>query len=240
MAAPQHIAPTPYVHPDDPAGRLRPGEPLIVDGFDWSWAFVVHRPIEGFPGYCVGSDGTVWSRRRCGKTPARFGSTWHRLKAKFLRGRYLQLTLRAKPGGNPSNHYVHRLVLNAFIGPRPEGMEACHGAGGSTDNRLCNLRWDTPQSNTRDKRDHGTMPLGEAHYAASLTTEDVIEMRWLKSVCPTLHFASIGWLYGVSPAVASRAIQGKRWSHVAGAVEVRYSNQMRRVLQVGLRHERST
>lgn len=51
---------------------------------------------------------------------------------------------------------VHLLVLEAFISPRPPGMQGCHNNGDKLDNRLENLRWGTPGSNTRDKRDHGT------------------------------------------------------------------------------------
>lgn len=46
---------------------------------------------------------------------------------------------------------VHRLVLEAFVGPCPEGMLCCHGEGGPTDNRLTNLRWDTPTENNLDQ-----------------------------------------------------------------------------------------
>ncbi len=46
--------------------------------------------------------------------------------------------------------YVHRLVLKAFVGPPPPGMEACHANSIRTDNRLSNLRWDTRQENIRD------------------------------------------------------------------------------------------
>lgn len=48
--------------------------------------------------------------------------------------------------------FVHRLVLTAFVGPCPDGMEACHGIGGATDNRAANLRWDTRSANVLDLR----------------------------------------------------------------------------------------
>ena len=51
--------------------------------------------------------------------------------------------------------YVHRLVLETFVGPCPEGMEACHNNGDPTDNRLRNLRWDTHSGNIRDVVAHG-------------------------------------------------------------------------------------
>lgn len=53
-------------------------------------------------------------------------------------------------------HLVHKLVLTVFIGPRPEGQQACHGNGDKADNRLLNLRWDTPAANQADRILHGT------------------------------------------------------------------------------------
>ena len=51
---------------------------------------------------------------------------------------------------------VHRLVLLAFVGPCPEGMETCHGNGDPTDNRVANLRWDTRSANLMDSVRHLT------------------------------------------------------------------------------------
>jgi hypothetical protein len=51
---------------------------------------------------------------------------------------------------------VHRLVLEAFVGPCPDGLECCHGVGGPSDNRLSNLRWDTRSENMYDRCRHGT------------------------------------------------------------------------------------
>lgn len=51
--------------------------------------------------------------------------------------------------------YVHTAVLLAFVGERPEGLEACHNNGIPSDNRLENLRWDTRSSNRRDTILHG-------------------------------------------------------------------------------------
>lgn len=51
---------------------------------------------------------------------------------------------------------VHQLVLEAFVGPRPDGMEGCHNNGNPSDNRVENLRWDTPSNNSLDKQLHGT------------------------------------------------------------------------------------
>lgn len=69
-------------------------------------------------------------------------------------GRYLKVQLSTADGSRRT-HWVHRLVLLAFVGDAP-GMNACHGNGDGRDNRLVNLRWDTPHENQMDKTRHGT------------------------------------------------------------------------------------
>jgi hypothetical protein len=50
---------------------------------------------------------------------------------------------------------IHQLVLIAFVGARPKGMESCHNNGIRVDCRLENLRWDTRSNNLRDRHAHG-------------------------------------------------------------------------------------
>jgi hypothetical protein len=68
--------------------------------------------------------------------------------------------------------YVHFLVLTTFVGPRPKGMEACHGNGDCFDNHLSNLRWDTPVNNHADKRKHGTLLVGLRNPNTKLSAKD--------------------------------------------------------------------
>lgn len=71
-------------------------------------------------------------------------------------GGYLQVSLWRD--GSERRVSVHRLVLVAFVGPAPKGMEACHNDGDSTNNTLANLRWDTRSANSLDRVRHGTHP----------------------------------------------------------------------------------
>lgn len=75
---------------------------------------------------------------------------------------------------------VHRLVLEAFVGPCPDGMECCHNNGDPADNRLDNLRWDTLSSNAYDRVEHGVHNMarrdrcnhGHLFAGANLTTSN--------------------------------------------------------------------
>ena len=59
---------------------------------------------------------------------------------------------------------VHTLVLTAFVGPRPDGLVACHNDSNPTNNRLENLRWDTQSSNILDCVSVGNHPLAARNH----------------------------------------------------------------------------
>lgn len=57
--------------------------------------------------------------------------------------------------------WIHRLVLETFIGPAPEGLQTRHLDGNPRNNRLDNLCWGTPKENQADRALHGTDNKGE-------------------------------------------------------------------------------
>jgi hypothetical protein len=79
--------------------------------------------------------------------------------------------------GVRSDFMVHRLVLEAFVGPCPDGMEGCHNDGDPANNRETNLRWGTRSENQLDRHLHGTMLTGENHPNSKLTDDQVREIR---------------------------------------------------------------
>lgn len=64
--------------------------------------------------------------------------------------------VKLKGNGRKINRRIHVLVLEAFVGPRPEGMEGCHNNSIPSDNRQSNLRWDTDPANKQDALRAGT------------------------------------------------------------------------------------
>jgi hypothetical protein len=126
-------------------------------------------------GYRVGTDGSVWSRRKPGgRTRDR---QWHRLKnVRDSRG-YSVVDLGSGPR---CQHNVHHLVLKAFVGPCPPGMECRHFPDRDQANeRVENLRWGTPRENVADAMLHGTRLIGERVPNAKLTEDDVMGMHRL-------------------------------------------------------------
>lgn len=66
---------------------------------------------------------------------------------------HLRVSLSTR--GRNSSAYVHHLVAEAFIGPRPVGMKVCHNDGSPGNNAASNLRYDTQAENIRDQVRHG-------------------------------------------------------------------------------------
>lgn len=109
--------------------------------------------------------------------------------------------------------HVHRLVLTAFRGPCPEGMQACHCDGDPRNNALGNLRWDTPTANHADKRKHGTHLQGEDIFGAKLTASDVSEMRSAHAAGATS--GELARQFGVTKENAWMVVTRRTWRHVA-------------------------
>lgn len=115
------------------------------------------KPIPGWEGYYEVSDqGQV---RSVDRIITRSDGQKRRFKGKLLRpgiNRHGYPMVNLKRPGEGVTKKVHRLVLEAFAGPSPEGMEACHNNGDRADARVENLRWDSRSSNQKDRRKHGT------------------------------------------------------------------------------------
>lgn len=119
------------------------------------------RPVVGYEGlYEVSNLGRVRSLDR--EVPNR----WERpkpVKGRVLAGSispqtgYRTATLTDAAGGRkPYYALIHRLVLEAFMGPCPPGMECCHKDLDRSNEALSNLRWDTRSANTLDAVKHRT------------------------------------------------------------------------------------
>lgn len=166
-----------------------------------------YRDIAGFPGYRIGNDGSVWSlRRKNGK----LGDVWKVLKPIALTTGYRCVGLYLR--NVSQQRIIHRLVLEAFVGPCPPGMEGCHNDGDQGNNHLGNLRWDTHKGNTSDRARHGTNRFGERHPRSKLTDAAVVVV--LGELSQGLALTEIGKRHGVSFRTIWDVAQGKSWRHI--------------------------
>jgi hypothetical protein len=108
--------------------------------------------------------------------------------------------------GRRNNRLVHQLVLEAFVGPRPEGYEVLHCNGDPTDNRLSNLRYGTRSENLKDIF---------YHKGRALTLEQIAFLR--KRAAEGFYYGEryqLALAWGVNSGTIHQAVTGKHYGHV--------------------------
>lgn len=171
-----------------------------------------YREPSQFPGYRVGDDGSVWScwvKHRCAGGGAKMviGKNWKRLKPVSNNKGYLAVCLVVN--GQRFRRYVHRLVLECFIGPCPDGMESCHFPDKDrTNNALSNLRWASRSNNQADRVLHGTDNRGERHGLSKLTNQDVKALVARRANGESA--VSLAREFGVSARHVNQIVKGRR------------------------------
>ncbi|KKM77446.1 hypothetical protein LCGC14_1369950 [marine sediment metagenome] len=153
------------------------------------------RPIPDAPMYEASNMGSVRRDGRC-------------LLLQRTGNGYLKVSLSVH--GKALNRKVHRLVLETFIGPRPDGMVCRHANGSRLDNRLVNLSWGTQKQNMADAIRHGTTNRGGPNRAAKLTADDVVAIR-RRYVSTYDTCVKIVEDYPVNASAIEDAVSGRNW-----------------------------
>jgi hypothetical protein len=123
--------------------------------------------------------------------------------------------------------FTHGLVANAFIGPKPEGLQVNHIDGVKENNRSKNLEYVTPKENQRHASRLGLLAVGDRnwpgqhpellargdnHPLAKLKNTDIPQIRKLGKEGASA--SDIACIFGVSSTAIRHIIQGYTWKHV--------------------------
>ena len=166
----------------------------------------VWKVVSGFPNYEVSDGGLV--RRAVGQGGEASGAV---LKPRAGKKGHMYVNLFAD--GKSNSRYVHRIVLEAFVGPNPLDKPCCgHRDGNPSNNNLSNLRWVSYKENSIDSIIHGTSrrPGGESHFRAKLNAEKIRLARQLHA--DGKSFRSIAKQMGVTHGTISAAVSGRSYA----------------------------
>lgn len=152
------------------------------------------KPVVGYPSHYISNYGVI--RREAGLT---YGS---------LCNGYRQH--RAANKGSKFRKYVHHMVMEAFVGPRPEGWYVNHKDGVKFNNRLDNLEYLSPTENSRHAVSTGLAKSGERSPQSKLAHADVLNIRQLKG---RFTYEEIGEVYGITKGQVCRIMLGHQWRH---------------------------
>lgn len=163
----------------------------------------IWKPVDGFPGYFVSDHGRLRNKSLLilGGISRQKGAPSH-------------VKVRLRKDGKQHPRVLSRLVLTAFVGPCPEGMECCHWDGDPTNNHLSNLRWDTRVANRADMRRHGRERIfrGEEHPNAKFSDADARALSRLR--LRRGDQTRLAKIFGVSQPTIEAIVNGRRWRHV--------------------------
>lgn len=101
---------------------------------------------------------------------------------------------------------VHQLVLEAFVGPRPDGLQTLHADDVRSHNRLSNLAWGTPAQNMAERDARGRGPAGARNPRAKLTPEAVQAIRTDARIARLVAAE-----FGVDHSTVSDVRRGRTW-----------------------------
>jgi NUMOD4 motif/HNH endonuclease len=119
--------------------------------------------------------------------------------------------------GRPTDAYIHIVVMAAFVGPCPEGMEVNHDDGVKSNNILSNLEYATPLQNIQHsvrlglwKPELCSAP-GSQNGTAKLCEAVIPAVRAAAAI--SLDDAAVR--FGISRTQAHKILRRKAWKHVA-------------------------
>lgn len=162
------------------------------------------RDVIGFEGwYAISSFGRV-KRTRAGK------STRTDLLLKQQIGKNKRCRVSLSRDGVQHTRDVHRMVAEAFLGPKPVGKEVNHIDYNPQNNRVNNLEYVTKSENITHAYAHGFVGgRGETQHLAKLTERDVQLIRH-----SPLGNTSLSLHYNVSLGTIKKVRAKRTWKHV--------------------------
>lgn len=118
------------------------------------------------------------------------------------------LSIATTQNGKVVRTYIHHLVAESFIGPRPSGADINHRDGDKTNNVVSNLEYVTHAENIRHALTTGLIPTGDRHPLTKLSDAQVREIRARREAGHGI--TSMAREYGVSPGTICWIAKGKR------------------------------
>ncbi len=173
----------------------------------------IWRPVADAYGYEVSNLGRVRSWRRKGSRAGSALAPEPKLMKTTPGAWGYPLVNIARGGDKQKPVAVHILVLTAFTGPCPGGMECLHEDGNRMNCNLANLYWGTRAENMQDSIRHGTSIRpsirGEENLHAVLTEHQVIQVKLM--LRRGERNVDIANAFNVHPSTIGEIKRGRSW-----------------------------
>lgn len=175
--------------------------------------FEVWKPIPGYEGlYEVSDQGRV---KRLANTRGKSLERIRKLTVNRFGYRCVGLTIN----GRQRIYFVHKLVMQAFVGPCPRGKNINHKNGIKSNNYLSNLEYVTQSENMKHafalelkQPPSNSVHPGSSNGRAKLTNDDVRMIR--KLVESGMTKKAVGERFNVAGPTIGKIIRGVSWKYI--------------------------
>lgn len=170
----------------------------------------VWKDVEGYEGkYEISSKGRLRSWLRTGYGTDR--SVTPRFIKPVIACGYYRVGLHNRSSSKMM--FVHRLVIVAFVGPRPGDKHfAAHLDGNPLNNNAENLAWCTAKENQAHRVFHGTTCRGTTHGCAKLSATEVLRIRELAAM--GIFPSQIARTFNIGVGHTRSIIRKEAWKHI--------------------------
>lgn len=173
------------------------------------------KPIENFPDYFISDTGIVFSKAKRANKPK---PTKMNLLSTWICNTYPSVHIRKNKKGY--KRFIHRLILEAFVGKCPAGLQCRHLDGNPVNNNLENLKWGTRSENQMDRVRHGRHNRGKRHGMSKLCAKDVLKIRKFATSYNKKtrkcdkggNYKEIAEAFNVSKSTIVHIVRGSTWT----------------------------
>jgi hypothetical protein len=122
---------------------------------------------------------------------------------------YLSVSVKSLDGKPQKSLYIHKLVAQVFIGPRPDGLVIRHLDGDRYNNKATNLAYGSVEQNYADTKKHKTH-WHENNGRAVLSERCVAAIRYLH-INELVRQTELAKAFGVTDSAISAVVKGRNW-----------------------------
>ena len=169
--------------------------------------------IPQFPYYAASNLGRIKSIERKVRFISKIGNEHWRLKREYIISQHDQgtgyLVADLSIDDERIARTVHSLVIQAFKGLRPPGLDVRHLNGIKKDNRTTNLKYGTKTQNFNDRLRHGT------YYSSSSAAKlSILQVKKIKNLRYKKSAKELSILFDVLPRAIENIWSGRSWIYV--------------------------
>ncbi|WP_165358813.1 HNH endonuclease [Spirosoma sordidisoli] len=179
------------------------------------------RLCPSFPGYSVTESGRLFThRRKTGGAAKKLGvptvvvdfSYEKELKRPYVDPKHPYVNYPICVNGKQRAIGIHRLLADAFFGPRQNGQVVRHLDDNPQNNHLSNLKYGTNKENAQDAIRNNKRKCNEDHHMSKLSNQDVREIRRLRHQKVTVP--ELKKMFGVCTATIEGVIYNRYYKDV--------------------------